>query len=135
MSAALGYPLHGEFFSADASALTEPNSRILLYQGGAIKGATALTLGATDYVFISALLISTDTTLHIQVYDGGDNVVDAAEMIADVRLLANTSIALSWTHNPRRGPVGAGGIPYPKIKSSAGGNVSCILIGTVHTAP
>lgn len=132
MSVAFGAPIHGEFSSADASALSEPNSRIGLYKGGSIKTDSVLVLGATDKVFISSLLIAVGATaLTVTIYDGSDNAVDAGEVIAVVVLAVNSTVAIDWTQTPRRGPIGAGGIPFPKVKTSAGGQVYVTLLGTV----
>lgn len=124
-AAILGVPLHGEFSSADASALDEANSRFTLYGASSV---TAVTLDADDVVAVTGLVISVGATaLTVEVYDGADNVVDAGEQIVEVNLPVNGSIAISFPvpHYCQKGT-------FPKVNTSVAGAVDCTLNGVVR---
>ncbi len=118
------FPVHGEFASSDASGLSEPNSRFTLYAGGT---TTSITLGANDQVEIDAVNVNTLTALAlINVYDGADNAADAGEKIFTGIVAANCN------------EIGASGMgyicqpgSYPKVKTSASGQVYATLYGYV----
>jgi len=115
---------HGEFSSADASALTEPNSRFTLYQDGT---TTSITLAATDKVVITDIDIRVGITGRtVQVYDGANNTVDAGETIHAGTYAASTG------HNrvsatPHSCQLGS----YPKVKTSGAGQVDLNIRGYV----
>src|SRR4051794_8687733 len=104
---------HGEFSSADASALSEPNSRILLYGPGS---TTALTVGSTDQVVITDVRIIAGAALTVQVYDGANNSVGAGEVIDQGNFAANGGAAhdLLTPHTCQAGT-------WPKVKTSGAG--------------
>jgi beta-lactamase superfamily II metal-dependent hydrolase len=114
--------LHGEFTSTDASGLTEPNSRALLYGDGS---TSAITLATTDQVVITSVLISVGASgIKVSVYDGADNTVDAGEKIAVASVGANGFVNYTLPV-PHRCQVGT----WPKVKTSASGQVDVTLHG------
>lgn len=120
-----GTPIHGEFTSADASALTEENSRILLYGPGS---TTAVTLASTDQVVITDLkLICGATGLTVTVYDGANNTVAAGERITMGTFAANGGEAQNFTtgHYCQVGT-------WPKVKTSAAGQIDVQIRGFVY---
>lgn len=127
MSLARGVPVHGEFSSSDASALTEANSRILLYGAGS---TTAATLTSTDYVVISSLVIVAGAALTVTVYDGSDATVGAGEVVCKGNLAANGVVAhtLPVPHTCQAGT-------WPKVKTSGAGQVDVTLQGYITTLP
>lgn len=127
-----GVPFHGEFTSADASALTETNSRFTLY--GA-RSTSSLTLTANSIVQVTDILASAGSTaLVIQVYDGANNVVDAGEKIAVINAPANGGAA--WTcHAPHYCQTGSGGQPYPKVKTNQAGQIDVTIRGFIYEDP
>jgi hypothetical protein len=127
-----GVPFHGEFSSADASALTEANSRFTLYGG---SSTSALTLTSKSVVQIAELVVSVGATpLAVTVYDGTDNVAGAGEKIIKVNAAANSG--LGWTRqSPHYCQQGAGGIPYPKVVASAAGQVDAVISGFIYEMP
>jgi len=124
-----GVPFHGEFSSADASALTEANSRFALEKAGFITSGSTIALAATDIVVVLDAVITVGATgLSVWLYDGANNVVDAGEQIAKVFLLANTTVYSDFTV----GHYCAAGT-YPKVKSSGAGQVDVTINGTIVT--
>mgnify|MGYP006921324098 CR=1 FL=1 len=125
MAIAGGVPFHGEFSSADATALSEANARFALYGQG---GTTALALNANDYVMISQITVSSAaTTALAQVYDGADNVVDAGEEVHGGIVPTNSTVnvPILSPHCCQKGT-------YPKFKASAAGNVRAQIRGTIY---
>ena len=123
-----GVPVHGEFSSADASALTESGSRFALYGAG---GTSAITLNANDYVSIDCISVSSGgTTLTISVYDGANATVDAGELVWRGIVPTSTSqfIVLRTPHTCQPGT-------WPKVKSSDTGQVDLVLHGTIYRHP
>src|SRR5262249_5248933 len=118
-----GAPVHGEFSSADASALTEAASRFALY--GAASTA-AVTLAGTDVVVITDLLINTGAAITVQVYDGADNAVGAGELVHKATVNGTTTFGFATPHYCRAGT-------YPKVKTSGAGQVDCLLRGSITT--
>lgn len=117
-------PVHGEFASADASALTESNSRAALYPQAS---ATALTLAATDTAVVHSLVVSSaGANLTVTVYDGADATVDVGEVIWRGVVPTNTTqhAVLSVPHRCQAGT-------YPKVKASGAGQVYVNLSGYV----
>lgn len=126
MSATFGALLHGEFSSANASALTEAASRFALYGGGL---TTALTLGAKDVVYVSALVIACGSNaLTVTIYDGADNVADPGELVARVSLLAGTSSIIDFSQSARKCQIGT----YIHLKTSGAGQIDGVLYGNVN---
>jgi hypothetical protein len=118
-----GAPVHGEFSSADASALTEANSRFSIYGAGE---ASAVTLGSTDVVVITHLhLMVGSTALTATVYHGSDATADAGEVVVTGDYPANGGL---------HGPVGLHVCKtgtYPKVKTSAAGSVKVQFHGHI----
>lgn len=116
---------HGEFYSADASALSETNARILLYGAGS---TTAITLDANDNVVITDIKVMVGaTTLTVTVYDGANNTVAAGEVI-DKGLYAaynGAVLTLSAPHVCQKGT-------WPKVLTSAAGDVWVYLKGYIY---
>ena len=127
MAVALGAPIHGEFSSADASALTEAASRLALYPA---SSTTALTLGSTDQVQVTAVTITTQATLTVQIYDGADNVIGAGERIGRVQNATNIAMQILFLQ-PHFCQLGT----FPKVKTNGAGQVDVTLNGTVWTKP
>lgn len=119
-----GAPVHGEFSSADASALTEAQSRILLYGAGS---TTAVTVGSNDYVTITDLKVITGSALTVTVYDGADATVDAGEVITIGDYAANGGEAQPGFRTPHTCQKGT----WPKVKASGAGNVRVQIRGTL----
>src|SRR5262249_13333358 len=122
-SVAGGVPIHGEFSSADASALSEPNSRFALYGPGS---TSAVTLAAADTVAVSDLVVTVGAAMTVQVYDGADNAVGAGELVAKLVFAAagRQAVPLLAPHYCQAGT-------YPKIKTSAAGQVDVQMRGGV----
>ena len=120
----MGVPFHGEFSSADASALSEANSRFTLYGAGS---TTAITLNANDQIEITDISIaSAGTNLTVQVYDGADATVDAGEAVYEAIVPTNTtqSKIIGTPHVIQKGT-------YPKLKTSGAGQVDAVIHGRV----
>lgn len=119
-----GVPFHGEFSSADASALSEANSRFTLYGAGS---ATALTLASTDRVTITDVkLMVGSSALTATVYDGANATVDAGETVTTGDYAANGGEAQNFT-TPHICQTGT----YPKVKTSGAGAVKAQIRGTI----
>lgn len=121
-----GAIMHGEFSSADASALTEANARVLLYGAGSV---TAVTLGSTDYVVITDVFVLCGATgLTVTVYDGGNNTVGAGEVVVKGTFSANGGLAwnLATPHVCQAGT-------WPKVLTSGAGQVDVSIKGYVST--
>ncbi len=121
-----GCRFHGEFSSADASALSEANSRFSLY---AELGVTALTLDANDVVVITDVIINFTgvTARNVQIYDGANNVVGAGELIAQATAAQNEDnhIRLATGHPCQKGT-------YPKVITSGAGQVDVQVKGYIY---
>lgn len=118
-------PFHGEFASADASALTEANGRFALYGAGS---TTSLTLDANDEVVITDVDVSVGATaLEVRVYDGANNADGSGEVVARFNLPVNGSAfrSLASPHVCQRGT-------YPKVITSAAGAVDAIIHGYIR---
>ena len=125
MAVAIGSPIHGEFASADASALTEPNSRILLYGGGR---TTAITLAATDQVIVTSIVVNLGATARtVTIYDGADNVADAGEVLSLTFPPVNGTVVIPLIE-PHFCQVGT----WPKVITSGAGQVNVIIHGTIY---
>jgi hypothetical protein len=119
-----GRPFHGEFSSADASALSEVNSRFALY---ASNSTTAIALAANEQVLITDVdVVCGATGLTVTLYDGADTTVGAGEQILKGSFAANGGIS-SHLLVPHYCQVAT----YPKLKSSAAGQVDATVRGVI----
>lgn len=123
-SFATGAVFHGEFSSSDASALSEANSRILLYGAGS---TTAITLASTDRVHITDILIVAAVALTVTIYDGADNTAGAGEVVAYGDFAANGGVAHSTALSPHVCQAGT----WPKVKTSGAGAVKVVIRGRI----
>src|SRR5207248_11701140 len=126
MAIAKGAPFHGEFSSADATALTEPTSRVLLYVAGT---TTAITLLATDFVCITDIVIVCASGMVVTLYDGADTPVGAGEVIVKGTFGANGGVSQTGLLTPHYCQVGT----WPKLKSTVGAQVDCYLHGNINS--
>jgi hypothetical protein len=120
-----GEPFHGEFASADATSLTEPNARMSLF--GAAS-TTALTLNANDIVQVCSLSISSAATnATLTVFDGTDGTPDPGEALFAGIVPTNSAVTpyMAIPHYCQKGT-------YPKVKASAAGAVKVQMQGTVY---
>jgi hypothetical protein len=118
---------HGEFSSADASALTEANSRFTLYVPGT---TTTLTVSTGDQVFVTGYaLTAAGTTLQHTLYSGADATVDSGERLFEAR----QSNAQSGNF-PETEPKVCIVSTYPKWKTGAAGQVYIQISGYISRA-
>ena len=115
---------HGEFSSADASALSEGASRFRLYGAGS---TTELSLESVDAVVITDYVIVSASALTVQIYDGSDNTAEGGEIIVKGSFAANDGVAVSGLRTPHYCQAGT----YPKVKASASGQVDVTLRGYI----
>lgn len=117
---------HGEFASADASALSEAASRFALYVAGTV---TPITLASTEYVVIHDVIVdyTGSTARAISVYSGADAAIDAGEKITETSLAQNGHSESNPTI-PATCIVGT----YPKVKTSGAGQVTVLIRGTIY---
>jgi hypothetical protein len=113
--------VHGYFTSADASALTEANARILLYPGGS---STALDVGAGDYVTVTEINILTASALTVTVFDGANNAAAAGEVIAKVTINGNYNMPFVTPFICQKGT-------WPKVLTSGAGQTDVTIRGYV----
>ena len=119
-----GRPFHGEFSSADASALSEVNSRFSLYASNSLA---AVTLAANEQVLIADIdVVCGGTGLTVTLYDGADTTVSAGEQVLKGTFAANGGIS-SHLLVPHYCQVGT----YPKVKTSAAGQVDVTVRGVI----
>jgi len=119
-----GRPFHGEFSSADASALSEVNSRFALYASNSLA---AVTLAANEQVLITDIdVVCGGTGLTVTLYDGADTTVSAGEQVLKGTFAANGGIS-SHLLVPHYCQVGT----YPKVKASAAGQVDVTVRGVI----
>jgi hypothetical protein len=119
-----GAPVHGEFSSADASALTEENGRFSIYGAGS---TSAVTLGSTDVVCITDLHVMVGSSaLTVTVYDGANNAAGGGEVVVSGEYPANGGavLALRTPHVCQAGT-------YPKVITSGAGSVKVQFHGHV----
>lgn len=115
---------HGEFSSADASALTEPNSRFTLYE----TSGTAITLAPNERVIVTDFTLQLGASgLTVQIYEGADATPGAGEIIFKGTLAAN-GFANAFFSAPHYLATPA---TYPKLKTSAIGQVDCNIRGVI----
>lgn len=120
-----GSLVHGEFYSADASALSESDARILLYGAGS---TTAITLDSNDNVVITDIkIIVGATSLTVTVYDGANNTVAAGEIIQKGLYAAYNGEAQNFSapHVCQKGT-------WPKVLTSAAGAVYVYVKGYIY---
>jgi phage baseplate assembly protein gpV len=121
-----GIPFHGEFSSADASALNEANSRVLLYRGGSVA---AYTLAATERVVITDFdVVCGASGLTVTLYDGDNTTVAAGETINKGTFAANGGISSHLT-TPHFCQLGT----WPKVKTSGAGQIDVTIRGVIVT--
>lgn len=113
----------GTFSSADASALSEANSRFTL----CIAGSTSsFSLGSNQRVLISDIDVVSTAALTVTLYDGEDTTVGTGEQILKGGFAANGGIS-SHCVVPHQGQLGS----YPKVKTSGAGQIDCTIRGVV----
>jgi hypothetical protein len=118
---------HGEFSSADASALNEANSRVLLYGP---SSTTAITVGATDVVVVTGISVRVGATgMVATVYDGADNAPAAGEILHKGTYPASGAPHVESLINSHFCQVGT----WPKVKGSVAGQIDVVLRGYVRT--
>lgn len=113
---------HGEFTSADASALSEANSRFTLYKIGT---TTTITIASTDIIVVTDIQFWSVAAVLLQIYDGADTTVSAGEKIWQATVTANYSTAFSLM-TPHYCQTGT----FPKVKAGAG-QVDFIIRGFI----
>lgn len=113
----------GVFSSADASGLSEPNSRFTLYLPG---DTNAITLASTDQVVITSVDISSTGAVIVTLYDGADNSPGAGEQILKLEFAAKGVYHGHYVH-PHACAVGT----YPKVKASGAGQVEVTIRGVI----
>lgn len=119
-----GRPFHGEFSSADASALSEANSRFALYPAGS---TSALTLAANERVVITDVAVVTGAALTVTLYDGADTTASGGEQILKGSFAANGGIS-SALAVPHYGQTAS----YPKVKTSGAGQIDVTIRGVIE---
>lgn len=116
-------PIHGEFTSADARALTEANARFTLYRAG-----STYTLTSTDVVVVCSLQLSTVTAMTVQVYDGANNSVAAGENIFRAVVAANANeVGAYFGDAPHVCQAGT----HPKVISDTAGQIYAKFTGYI----
>src|SRR5262245_1591277 len=107
-----GRPFTGVFSSADASALSETNSRFTLYS--AANTPAAITLTANERCVITDIdVVVGASSLTVTLYDGADNTPGNGEQISKGNFAANGGIS-SHLVVPHYGTQAT----YPKVKTS-----------------
>lgn len=110
-------PVSGWIAAGDYTAASEAASRLAFRYRNELTGEMdAVVLGANDYFEIDYFESHASTLGAISLYDGSDNVVDAGEQIAIVRmtnLWTKGSISYKTPHICTKAT-------YPKIKQTAG---------------
>ncbi len=128
-----GRPFVGVFSSADASGLSEANSRFTLYN--AAQTPAAITLAANERVVITDidLVYSGATAREVTLYDGADTTVDAGEQIfkGTFQQYGGISSHLQVPHygsynNSTSSPKG-----YPKVKTGGAGQIDVTIRGVI----
>lgn len=119
-----GRPFHGEFSSADASALNEASSRFSLYGAGS---TSAITLASHERVVITDIAIVAGAALTVTLYDGSDTTVGGGEQILKGDFAANGGIS-SRLAVPHYGQTGS----YPKVKTSGAGQIDVTIRGVIE---
>lgn len=123
-----GKPFHGEFSSADATALSEEDSQFTLYD----TAKNVITLANNDQVLITDLIVANNTgfnSVQFTVYDGSDNSAGAGEKIyhANMDDAATSNPITMHFPVPHYCRVGT----YPKMKTNLSGQVDAIIRGVI----
>lgn len=118
-----GRPFVGSFSSADASGLSEANSRFTLTPAG---GTAAITLASNDQVVLTDLDAVAGGALTLTVYDGSDTTVGTGEQVIKGNFAANGGIS-SHLVTPHYCQPGT----YPKVKTSTAGQVDVTVRGII----
>ncbi len=118
--------VHGEFTSADASALTELLSRITLYHP---VTKAAVSIDAGDVLVITDLQLVVGAAITVTVYDGADATPAAGEVICRGNFGANGGVDASF-----RTPHYCKQATWPKVKGGAAGQIDVSLRGRVMRA-
>lgn len=129
-----GRPFHGEFTSADASGLSEANSRFALYTAG--NTPAAITLAANERVVITDIFVLVGATgLTVTLYDGANNSVAAGERILLGTFAANggVSSSLQTPHFCQKNADTGTPVGYPKVKTSGAGQIDATIRGYIET--
>ena len=121
-----GRAFHGEFTSADASALNEANSRFTLYGNQGQTAKTGITLAANEQVVITDIQLWSVAAVTVQLYDGANNSVAAGEKIFHAPMTANGHVEQSLT-TPHYCLEGS----CPKVKTSGAGQVDVLIRGVI----
>jgi hypothetical protein len=115
--------IHGDFSSADASALNEANSRISLYDDG---GIIAAILGATQSIYITDISFVIGAALTVTIYDGIDTTASSGEIIMKGNYAANGGHDKKFVM-PFQCKAGT----YPKVKTSGAGQIDVQMRGYI----
>lgn len=118
-----GSDFHGEFSSADASGLSEANSRFTLFEP---RQKGSISLGSSDVVAITDIVVTTNTSLTVTIYDGANNSVASGETLAKV-ILSGTGVIKFTT--PKQCQKGT----YPKVLTNTSGQVDVQISGFIHS--
>jgi hypothetical protein len=119
----LGKPFVGVFSSADASGLSEANSRFTLTLAGQ---TAAYSLASDEQVLISDVDLVAGAALTVTLYDGSDTTAGAGEQILAGSFAANGGIS---SHNLT--PHACQQASYPKVKTSGAGQIDCTIRGVI----
>lgn len=118
-----GTPFHGEFSSADASALTEATTaRFVMYPPGS---TVALTVGSNDQVIITDVAVFTVTAAaQPTIYDGADATAGSGEVVFATRSTTGAVQSFTVPHFCQRGT-------YPKCKSASAAQIEAVIRGFI----
>lgn len=121
-----GRPFRGVFTSADASSPSNaPATVFTLYE---VKGATTITLAATDEVIITDIIATVGANISTTIFEGADeNIASPSEIIAVVR--GGTTVCA--THRFAVPHFCAAGVT-PRCRTSGTGQVDCVIHGVIR---
>ena len=126
-----GIRFHGEFSSADASALTEANSRFTLYGDGS---TTPISVSAGDQVIVTDIsYYGPVAATNLTIYDGADATVDAGETITKFRNTSATSTN-GYAKETCTTPFYCQPGTCPKAKTSSATAVDVLIRGIIYQA-
>lgn len=131
MNSPFGKSFHGEFTSADASALSEANSRIALYD----IDKNAITLAANERVVITHLFGIGGSALTVTVYDGENATPAAGERILLGNFGATGGVDTTFggvPHHCKGNNSTATPLGYPKVKASGAGQIDVTIHGYIE---
>lgn len=118
-----GRVISGVFSSADASGLSEANSRFALYDTS--RNAIS-SLAANEQVIITDIQVIVEDGLAVNVYDGADTSVAAGENIASATLPDGGGFVRSL-QTPHFCTLAT----FPKIKTSGAGQINAHINGYI----